>query len=334
MLNVLFAADFPIAKSGIVSTASSILSEGVFGPTRIFSNVPVHINGESALPLSELGGSPVDIVFTHTEYSELPALVLNYPNAIFHVGDWPLRHWRSVRRTQRVKGTLAALRCLWRLRRLDKRARLAFVTQEDRLGAVDYGFTRALHVPIGVKKPTVPIKSQVDARSICFSGNFRYQPNRDAALRLLKIAKTHLAHYRIFLVGFYADDFKELTESNVEIYADVPSVVNFLAEHRPIYVSLVDSGAGAKNKILEAMVAGCPIICTAESLDSSIHLMPTISVVSRDEEVANQLRDWALSSRQNDLTLESSRLADMTSEHRSWHSVACLMLNGLQLRTT
>lgn len=332
MINVLFAADFPISKSGIASTASSILAEDVLGPTCLFSEQPLSINGTPTRAGPNQNDDTVDLIFTHTEYSGLPALQHRYPEAIFHVGDWPLRHWSSVRRAQPIKGALATLRCHMRLSRIDRSTRLAFVTQEDCAGAVAQGFSRALHLPIGVKPPKESLGAQVDVRSVCFSGNFRYQPNRDAAQRFLRLAQTHFSDLRVILVGFYADDFKEQARDNVEIYADVPSVVDFLTVRRPIYVSLVDTGAGAKNKILEAMVAGCPIICTKESLDSSIPPAPTIKIVSRDEDVVSQLGNWNLSSSQQVLTRESSKLANDTRANRSWRSVASVIRDLIAVR--
>lgn len=322
MINVLFAADFPISKSGIVSTASSILATGALGSVQLYSMNPLSINGAETRPFSSLSEESVAVVFTHTEYSALPTLCNRYPEALYHVGDWPLRHWNSVRLVKPFKGTLAMLRCLWRLRSISLNTRLAFVTQEDRNSAVAYGFSRAVCLPIGVTPPNAPLADQVDVQSVCFSGNFRYPPNRDAAQRLIKLARAQLPDFKVILVGYYADDFKDQVGSNVHIYSDVSSVVDLLAVRRPIYVSLIDTGAGAKNKILEAMVAGCPIICTPESLDSSIPHTHTIRVVTCDDDVKSQIQQWALPSYLKRLTQESSVLAVETRADRSWLSVA------------
>lgn len=327
MINVLFAADFTIEKSGIASTASSILAEDMLGPTCIFSEQCLSINGSFARGISDLGGVHVNLVFTHAEYSGLAKLQQQHPDAIFHVGDWPLSHWLSVRRVQLIKGALATLRSHWRLRKVNRNSKLAFVTKEDCDSAITYGFSRAIHMPIGVKPPNISLSDKVDSGTVCFSGNFRYPPNRDAAQRLLKLANAKFPEFRVMLAGFYADDFQGFVGNNVEIHADVPSVVDFLALRRPIYVSLIETGAGAKNKILEAMVAGCPIICTPESLDSSIPVAASVKIVTCDEDVTSQLHEWGLSSSQNALALESGRVAEDTRVHRSWRSVAKITFN-------
>ena len=94
-------------------------------------------------------------------------------------------------------------------------------------------------------------------------------------------------------------------------------------------MSLINTGAGAKNKILEAMVAGCPIICTMESLDSSIPVADTIKVVTSDEDVTYQIRKWGLICEQQELTRKSALLADDTRSCRSWCSVARMTRNLL-----
>lgn len=325
MLNVLFAADFDVAKTGIMSSAAAILAQGNLGKVNVFCDRPLFINGVKADTPSKLLGTEAHLIFTHTEYSGLAALQRSSPDALMHVGDWPFRHWDSVRAVQPIRGTLAKIRCHIRLRGLDRRARLAFVTAEDCASAVAGGFTRAVHIPLGVAPPTEPLAPAVDFKSICFSGNFRYAPNRDAALRLLRLARDRLAGFRVILVGFYADDFYDEMDRNVEIHASVPSVVDFLAKRRPIYVSLIDTGAGAKNKILEAMAAGCPIVCTPQSLDSSIPMAPSIKIVADDNDAELYLRKLTSSEVKDTLTATSRSLADETHQRRSWGSVAATL---------
>jgi hypothetical protein len=325
MLNILFAADFEIAKTGIASTASAILAQDTLGEVKLFSDRLMHINGEPVHRTSELAGLPVDVVFTHIEYSALPVLQKRYPEAIFHVGDWPLRYWDSVCAVRPFKGILGGFRCRWRLRRIANGTRLVFVTKEDRDSAVAHGFSRAIHLPIGVAPPKSEIACNVDLQSICFSGNFRFQPNREAALRLLRMARRYLPDFNIILVGYYADDFEEHLSHGIEIYSDVPSVVDFLALRRPVYVSLLETGAGAKNKILEAIVAGCPILCSPESLDSSIPATQSIRVVRTDSDVVQEIKDWNSAGVSELLAKDSRKLAYETRATRSWEIVATLM---------
>jgi hypothetical protein len=97
-------------------------------------------------------------------------------------------------------------------------------------------------------------------------------------------------------------------------------------------VSLIETGAGAKNKILEAMVAGCPIICTPDSLDSSIPMAPSIKVKSQDDEIVSQLNQWILA--KDDLILRAAcdKLAHDTLAQRSWRAVAQQTRNYIESR--
>lgn len=319
---ILFAADFPITNSGIASTASSILADDFFAHSILYSDQHLSINGVYTRRLCELDDRPVELVFTHTEYSKLPILLSRYPEALFHVGDWPLMHWKSVARLKPIIGVLAQLRCHLRLLRIPRFARLCFVTQEDCDGAVGYGFCRSSHLPIGVWPPASPPAPHVDSQTLCFSGNFRYEPNRDAAQRLLNLARSKLPKLTVLLVGFHANDFVNEQGARVELHDNVPSVVDFLALRRPIYVSLVETGAGAKNKILEALVAGCPILCTPQSLDASIPKSPSIKVVANTEQLVAQLENLGKPHAIEEITKQSIALAQEIKRERSWQLVA------------
>lgn len=322
MRNILFAADFPMEKSGIISTASSILAEEAFGPTKLYSDQDMLINGIKTRPTRQLGNASVDLIFSHTEYLGLPKLLRRYPTALVHVGDWPLMYWRSLAKNKPVKGRLAEVRCHIRLSRIPRSARLCFVTEEDCDSAVDYGFFRASYLPIGIKSATVPLAPKVDSQTLCFSGNFRYEPNRDAALKLLDLVRSNCPGFTVLLVGFHADDFASYRAPNVEIHSDVPSIVDFLAARRPIYISMIETGAGAKNKILEAIVAGCPIFCTPQSLDASIPAAPSINVVTSDEEAISKLRKVNFANVNEMLNNEATILAEFIQDTRSWRHVA------------
>ena len=322
MVNIIFAADFPIEKTGILSTGSSIIESGVLSPSKIFSEQSLIINGVLSCPISGLGDEVVHLIFTHLEYSNLSSLLDAYPSALIHVGDWPLQYWNSVIKLQAIKGMLAKIRFFWRIRRLNRNCRLVFVAEEDCVSAISFGFSKSVFIPIGVRSPKVPLANTLESNSICFSGNFRYPPNREAAKRLIELARKKLPQYRIILVGFFAEDLKNIAGESIEIHADVASIVDFLALRRPLYVSLINVGAGAKNKILEAIVSGCPVICTLESLDSSIVISSSIKVVARDEDVLTQLQEWARPDQLGELQLDSLSSAYWARNDRSWSSVA------------
>lgn len=325
MINVLFAADFPITRTGIASTASGILAEWSSGEVNLLAIKPLTINDEPARVIECFEDQRIDLVFTHLEYSGLANLVRLYPNALYHVGDWSVSYWHSVYKKRKVKGVLGLLRCSWRLRSIDRNARFLFVTKEDYLCALAYGFERSKHLPIGVRPPVCPISNNIDFGSLYFSGNFCYEPNYLAATRLLKLAHAEFPQLKIIIVGFNAEVLDGFNKKNIEIYSNVPSVVDFLAGRRPIYVSLVETGAGAKNKILEAIVSGCPILCTAESLDVSISESDSLKIVIDNVDLIYRLRDWLSEHQKESICASSMELAERTISERSWASVAKML---------
>jgi glycosyltransferase involved in cell wall biosynthesis len=322
MINVLLAADFPIERTGIASTASSILCEDYFRNAQIFCDQPLRINGIKTTSASHIDKHQIDFVFTHLEYSKLPDLTGRWPNALFHVGDWPLNYWASIIKRSFIKGLICKLRCIFRLSAIDKATKLVYVARADCDRSLKYGFFRSMHIPIGVHPSVKPLASCIDTKSICFSGNFRYPPNQDAAKRLIKLARTQLCSLKIILIGYFADDFHVESEDSIEIHANVPSVVEFLTARRPIYVSLVTSGAGAKNKILEAMVSGCPIICTPESIDDSIKVGDSIKIITSDSDFVNCVKQFTDIEHNTTLLSSSTYLAKQTLKHRGWNAVA------------
>lgn len=321
MFDVIFVADFPLARTGIVSTATGILSNIDSNMYRLFSDQNVAIGTKCCEPLidkhSDIGST---VIFTHIEYSGLPRLLKQIPGAVVHVGDWPGVYWKSLAKNGRpLKGVLGDLRMRYRIRNLPWNQYFFFVSNHDTQRAREYGFLNAQHLPIGVTPPSRSLGAKLNTSSICFSGNFRFPPNREAALQLLAWVRFQ-PEYELHLVGFFAADFSGEGASNIFLHDSVPSVVDFLSSLRPVYVSPLRTGAGAKNKILEALVAGCPVIATIESLDDSTTDLPGIlkfddmtQLNTLLDQVANNSDDWLRT---------TSEIAENTARERSWRSVS------------
>lgn len=324
MLKILIVADFSLQKTGILSTAMGLISPLSRDTYELFSDQDISINGvrSKAAELGGIAGEDV-IIFTHLEYSRLPTLSQALPNAFIHVGDWPGNYWMSlIRSGRKLKGMLGLIRFRFRLQRFAKQLKLVFVSMEDQRSAICSGFLNARYLPIGINIPDDGYAAAIGSRVICFSGNFRYEPNRLAAISLLDHFRDNIT-FKIILVGYFANDLRSFADQSVELHEDVPSVVDFLTQRRPIYVSLLTIGAGAKNKILEAIISGCPIVCTEPSLDLSIADLPSIikvesaeQVIAACERIGSNLCEW------NEMTLD---VAKSISEKRSWNSMSRLM---------
>lgn len=107
--------------------------------------------------------------------------------------------------------------------------------------------------------------------ALLFVGNYEYAPNVDAALRLatdiFPAVQARVPQVRLWLVGNAPPrELKELANDSVRVTGRVPDVRPYLAR-ASAFVSPLRLGAGIKNKVLEALAMGCPVIATPISLD-------------------------------------------------------------------
>ncbi len=272
MLLIAIYADFPIEKTGVYSTAKSIMSN-YDEDFIVFSNQNISFLDKEVLDLREIYNynNKKILSFTHIECSLIMDVYKRFPESYFHVGDWPVNYMNSViQNGNKFRGYLGVFKIYFKLIRLKKDIKLIFVNSIDTQGANSYGFYNSCTINIGVNLPSIEINEAINTNLFCFTGNFRYEPNKLAALELINIFKKMNNSNILMLAGFYASDFAKFESRNIEIYDNVPNMLNFLAEKRPIYISPIRLGAGSKNKILEALVSGCPVYASKESLDDTL----------------------------------------------------------------
>jgi len=107
--------------------------------------------------------------------------------------------------------------------------------------------------------------------ALLFVGNYEYAPNVDAALRLateiFPAVKARVPQVRLWLVGNAPPpELTSLASDSIRVTGRVPDVRSYLAR-ASAFVSPLRLGAGIKNKVLEALAMGCPVVATPISLD-------------------------------------------------------------------
>lgn len=151
--------------------------------------------------------------------------------------------------------------------------RRVVVAERDRAELL--GINPALHwevIPNGVDldyfhSQQVPRKPA----TLLFTGNYDYAPNEEAALflarELLPTLRQQLPEAQLWLVGNAPSDaMRALAGEHILVSGHVPDLRPWLAR-ASLYISPLRLGSGIKNKVLEALAAGCPLLATPLSVD-------------------------------------------------------------------
>lgn len=148
-----------------------------------------------------------------------------------------------------------------------------------------------------------------DEASLIFTGNYEYAPNADAALflarEILPRVQAAVPEAQLWLVGNApTPDMQAISGGAIHITGRVPAVVPYL-QRAAVFVSPLRLGAGIKNKVLEAMAAGKPVVATPLSaegigLKEGEHVLYGNSAETLSMAVVRLLRDEALRRRIGD----------------------------------
>ena len=116
-----------------------------------------------------------------------------------------------------------------------------------------------------------PGEIERDPCTLLYVGNYAYAPNQDAvrilAEQVLPRVRQALPEARLQLVGADPPAWLRALESDcIEVTGRVPDVAPYLAR-ATVFVCPLRFGAGLKNKVLEALAMGIPVIATPLSLD-------------------------------------------------------------------
>ena len=110
-----------------------------------------------------------------------------------------------------------------------------------------------------------------EAATLLFTGNFEYTPNVDAALYLANVVmpkvRSQLPEAKLWLVGNAPPpELQALASDHIIVTGHVPDLRPCLQE-ATAFISPLRLGAGIKNKVLEALALGCPVVATPLSVD-------------------------------------------------------------------
>ncbi len=116
-----------------------------------------------------------------------------------------------------------------------------------------------------------PQNIEREPATLLFVGNYEYAPNVDAALRLateiLPLVRAKVPDAKLWLVGHAPPlALQALSSEAITVTGSVPDVRPYLAR-TTVFVSPLRLGAGIKNKVLEALAMGCPVVATPLSVD-------------------------------------------------------------------
>jgi glycosyltransferase involved in cell wall biosynthesis len=178
-------------------------------------------------------------------------------------------------------------------------------------------------IPNGVVLPAAPTAVRSPA-TLIFVGNYEYAPNVEAAHLLAEIilpeVSKRCAAARLILVGQAPPhSIRALAGPHVTVTGYVPDITPYLQE-AAVFVSPLRVGAGLKNKILEALAHGLPVVATPVSVDGIAVQHEHSALVGDVHELATLttrlLADEALQTRLSD----SGRA--LVEQRYSWGAVA------------
>lgn len=164
-----------------------------------------------------------------------------------------------------------------------------------------------------------------DTPSLLFIGNYDYGPNLDAALRLVRDLFPRLLQRvpqaRLTLVGGNVPpELQGYASDVVTITGRVPDLRPYF-ETSLMFVSPLRLGAGIKNKVLQAMAMGVPVVATPLSCDG-IPVVANRHVImgqSDDELLSGMIRLLRDASLRHQLRQQGRALVE---QHFTWSRVA------------
>jgi polysaccharide biosynthesis protein PslH len=185
--------------------------------------------------------------------------------------------------------------------------------------------TKVRVIPTGVNVQAFAGERKTPARkTILFLGNYEYAPNVEAALYLTQHIFPRIQHHHpdaqlILLGNAPTPELLALANEHITLTGFVPSVKPYMKE-ASVFVSALSIGAGMKNKILEALASGLPVVATPISVDGIAVEHGTSALIGDPETLAELtlqvLNDATLAER---LSVQGQALVEA---RYSWRTLA------------
>lgn len=156
---------------------------------------------------------------------------------------------------------------------------------------------------------------------IVFSGIMDYKPNIDAVIYFVKNIfpkiLMDLPDTKFIIVGKNpVKKILELNSSNIEVTGWVENIAEYI-DKATVYVSPLVTGAGLKNKILEAMALRIPIVATSISIDGlMLEDNKHILIADNSESFANSVVLLLEDKRKRNLLIDKSY--DLIKKNYTW----------------
>lgn len=131
-----------------------------------------------------------------------------------------------------------------------------------------------------------------DPFTLLFVGNFNYEPNQDAVRvlvqQILPQVRSQAPAAKLQLVGVNPPAWmRALANDYIEVTGAVPDVTPYLAR-ASVFVCPLRYGAGLKNKVLEALAMGIPVVATPLSVDGINVANGESAIVAPIERIADE----------------------------------------------
>jgi glycosyltransferase involved in cell wall biosynthesis len=222
-----------------------------------------------------------DVIFIDSIYMEIYSVTLKHPNKVISLHDSiSLLYNTFTAGTNNILLKIYYEFCSYvfkkyELRILNQYSKCFFVSKKDEEYLIKgkNDIVSSCVIPNGYNLDLINKNSnqEVDSNSIVFSGIMDYKPNIDAVIHFVKsifpLILMVKPDVKFYIIG--KNPSKEvcgLKSENVIITGWVESISEYICKGT-VYVSPLVSGAGLKNKIIEAMALKIAIVATSLSVD-------------------------------------------------------------------